>query len=446
MIQRDGVTIDLEHDAGDRLTSVENTITGQTIEYVYDGQGNRVGAIEGSEVRQFLVAPGMGSGLNSTDLIADGNGNLISNYVYAGGASPFMMLDANGNPVYYLSDGMGSVIGLANGAGMEVGDFRYDSFGNVREEWGGAISSTGGDFRFQGQWLEEDTGIYHFRARDYDAQTGTFLSRDPVDPTQQQPESFNPYQFAYNNPYVYSDPTGMFTITELNAAQNLQTQLSNARTFAGNQAKEYLKEKIGDAFSEIVASVFNYFVPGTSAVGQLLGSVSRGESLPNDLLENMIIGTACAYFEGIPLLDNLRLYPRVQSDGTPSGGISCAQRNESRDPRIQRNLDSLPGSRPEFIFINGNYVRNNPDSFLIGDIKLTQRAAYRDVTTNDNQWRAMANYAREWQMLPFVSYLSLLEDVPGSADARGISKSDRQQMAREALERNVILVLGNLID
>jgi hypothetical protein len=73
-----------------------------------------VGAIEGSEVRQFLVAPGMGSGLNSTDLISDGSGNLISNYVYAGGASPFMMLDANGNPVYYLTDGMGSGVATHN--------------------------------------------------------------------------------------------------------------------------------------------------------------------------------------------------------------------------------------------------------------------------------------------------------------------------------------------
>lgn len=324
--------------------------------------------------------------------------------------------------------------------------FGYDAFGNVRSTQGVAVDSTGGDFRFQGQWLESATGLYNFRARDYDARTGIFLSRDPVDPMDQEPEAMNPYQAMYNNPYVYSDPSGMFTITELNAAQNLQTTLSTARTYAGNQAKQYLKEKIGDAFSEVVASVFNYFVPGTSAVGKILGALSRGESLADDFLENMIIGAACEYFDGIPLIDNLRLYPRVQLDGTPSGGISCVQRNETRDPKIEKKLNSLPGSRPEFIFINGNYAKSNSNSFLIGDIKLTQRAAYKDVTSNVNQWQAMANYARESQVLPFVSYISLIEDVPGREGARGISKSERQKMANEALKKNVILVLGNLID
>jgi RHS repeat-associated protein len=68
---------------------------------------------------------------------------------------------------------------------------------------GSLTDTTGGDFRFQGQWLESATGVYHFRARDYDSKTGTFLSRDPIDPNAQAPEALNPYQAMYNNPYVY---------------------------------------------------------------------------------------------------------------------------------------------------------------------------------------------------------------------------------------------------
>jgi hypothetical protein len=37
---------------------------------------------------------------------------------------------------YYLTDAMGSAIGLADGTGAEVGDFRYDSFGNLRSARG----------------------------------------------------------------------------------------------------------------------------------------------------------------------------------------------------------------------------------------------------------------------------------------------------------------------
>lgn len=44
--------------------------------YVYDSAGRRVSATEGTNQRMFLVTPAMGSGLESTDLMADGAGNL----------------------------------------------------------------------------------------------------------------------------------------------------------------------------------------------------------------------------------------------------------------------------------------------------------------------------------------------------------------------------------
>ena len=33
----------------------------------------------------------------------------------------------------------------------------------------------GGDFRFQGQWLESTTDLYHFRARYYEPESGRFV-------------------------------------------------------------------------------------------------------------------------------------------------------------------------------------------------------------------------------------------------------------------------------
>ena len=67
--------------------------------------------------------------------------------------------------------------------------------------------------------------MYYFHARDYNGHTGKFISRDPVNIIETEPESFNPYQFVYNNPYIYNDPIGMFTITELNAASKIQDSL-----------------------------------------------------------------------------------------------------------------------------------------------------------------------------------------------------------------------------
>lgn len=95
VIQRDGQTLDLDHDVYDCLTSVKSQ-TGSTTNYVYDGQGRRITVTHGSDVRTFLVAPMMGGGLDSTDMMLDGSDNMISNYVYAGGSSPFMRIGADG--------------------------------------------------------------------------------------------------------------------------------------------------------------------------------------------------------------------------------------------------------------------------------------------------------------------------------------------------------------
>ena len=64
--------------------------------------------------------------------------------------------------------------------------------------------------------------------------------------------------------------------------------------------------------------------------------------------------------------------------------------------------------------IQGHPAPRNPNSYLIGDFKLTQAAARHDIIDEDRQWVAMSNNARRFQLLPFVSYISLLEAFPGA--------------------------------
>lgn len=158
---------------------------------------------------------------------------------------------------------MGSVIGLANEAGQNAAKFAYDAFGGMRSQSGQLANSNGagGDFRFQGQWLESATGIYHFRARDYDSKTGTFLSRDPVDPTEQQPAAMNPYQFGYNNPYIYSDPTGMFTMIELNTTMTVQNTLNAARSYAVNAIRQQAVEQARGFVMDLAFSAIRSYLP-----------------------------------------------------------------------------------------------------------------------------------------------------------------------------------------
>jgi RHS repeat-associated protein len=453
LMQRDGQSLDLDHDVYDRLTAVKNLTSGTTTNYIYDGEGRRVKATSAGNERYFLVTPASGSGLESTDLMFDQGGNISANYVYAGGYSPFMKLDANGNPVYYLTDGMGSVIGMANQSGQSVAKFSYDSFGNIRNQSGSLADSTGGDFRFQGQWLESATGIYHFRARDYDSKTGTFLSRDPVDPNSQQPEAMNPYQAMYNNPYVYSDPTGKYSLAELNTSQNIQKALDAIQNELQKQARQAVIDKAKGLVGDMVLSMVKTFLPADSIflsvdILQRLEKGANGgddgaagkkfEDILQDKICDMIAGSYQQYFQ------NLWLEPRVATSGKPeSDGFNCG---DTRTP-TRGQYASLPARaktpRPDFIFKEGgpsstDYTRSSrwKKAYLIGDIKITGNAMVEKI--GSTQWQSIMNYAtirNKHQYAPVALFVTFTAPTAGQ----------RRKVEKEALSYGVLTPILSII-
>jgi RHS repeat-associated protein len=406
-INKAGQNIDLTHDTLDHLTQVTNN--GTTTRYLYDANGNRIGEVSGGNTKNYLVAPNLGDGLESTDLVTDGSGNVVSDYVY-GGSEIIARLDANGDPLYYLTDSMGSVIGLVDAAGNIQSRIIYDGFGNVVS--GDDGSSQGGDFRFQGQWLESESGLYYMRARDYDSETGLFLSRDPVDVQDQGVEAFNPYQFAFNNPLVFSDPTGMFSMLEVNASINLQDILQSFKTYSVQQAKQELTGKIYEAIGNAALSVFQSYIPiGNSFPVGVFTAIGAG-----NWFESMLRKTTCEVLKFGE--DQLFFEPGVTSRGgnaiTPGFNCSIYQKSPSDITaaieanknlsigryRIPDFIVTSPGNTPRRSKNNGKtLVSGGPDpSWLIGDIKLSVKTMFNDYAKGKNpqkrqQWNAIMNYA-----------------------------------------------------
>lgn len=354
-----------------------------------------------------------------------------------------MRLDANGNPVYYLTDGMGSVIGMADGAGTSTAKFGYDTFGGVRSTQGVAnADAMGGDFRFQGQWLEFSTGLYNFRARDYDSKTGTFLSRDPVDSTAQDPEALNPYQFVYNNPYVYSDPTGMFTLTELNSAQSVQNILQAIGRYSANQAREYLIDQARGIVGNVLQMALSSLLPGSFGaqyLNSLPGTTGRGNDF-EDILKDSI----CPYFRAAvgPYYDRIWLGVRVDNNsGRPlDDGIGCGE--PGGVPRGGRGA-----GRPDFIFKQFAPTRNHtsnpsyryPKAWLIGDVTFTLNSARQKMNPNETQWQSIyrhAQYESGFQYAPLAMYITF----------RGGTEADEQAMRAEAARRHVIAYVLTVFD
>ena len=69
------------------------------------------------------------------------------------------------------------------------------------------------EYRFTGKERDTESGLDYFGARHYASSMGRFMSPDPsglvyADIT--NPQSFNLYSYALNNPLKYTDPTGMY--------------------------------------------------------------------------------------------------------------------------------------------------------------------------------------------------------------------------------------------
>ncbi len=82
---------------------------------------------------------------------------------------------------------------------------RFDPFGRQR---GTPPSFWPGQRGFVGGVIDESTDLTHLGAREYDAETGRFISVDPVFDNG-DPQSWNGYSYAGNNPVTVSDPSGL---------------------------------------------------------------------------------------------------------------------------------------------------------------------------------------------------------------------------------------------
>ena len=391
---RGGNTTALTYSSTDHVTSV--TTGASTSSYSYDAAGRRTSVIDSSGSKSYLVAPSIGDGLDSPHLVLDGTtGAPIANYVY-GGEHAFMRISGT-TAEYYLEDAMGSVIGIANGSGALSQSIDYDSFGNVLN--GATLpSDTAGEFRFHGMWLEP-TGLYHVRARHYDASTGRFVSRDPVEGSALAPESWQPYLFAKNSGNVFRDPTGLFSLGETSAAQAVQSMI---RKVVKDTVKDGVKDKLlGQVFGAVsnaiiskVGSGLPVFQQGANKNARKAGNAFEdfvGDKICELLGESG--GSASNYF--------WREAGINQGNGKPFGGTKCQQAGP-QDPATQ---DGFKQGNRRYAGNENAGRRNSFPDFLVSPVepdKVQNGSALRkswlwiemkrnvnNVKVNGNQLRSM---------------------------------------------------------
>jgi RHS repeat-associated protein len=383
----------LAYDPEDRLRSVTDSAGEVVASFGYDGLGRRVSSTDNTGERRFVTVPILGDDLDAPHLIVDNAGDVLAGYVYAGEV-PLMRLGPDG-PVYYLTDGMGSVLGLSDATATLTSRITYDGFGNVLETTGTA-PSIGGDFGFHGAWTDATTGLVHLRARDYDPRTGRFLSRDALEPNLHNPESMHPYAFAQGNPHLYRDPTGLFSVVSVNVTMSAQSIMASAQSWAARLVITKVKDAATDIFVDSIVKILTMMVPMTET-SIFAASLLDDAAQPWKKFERGIMNFLCDMF-GSKNLSWLWFEPVIQENGKPLGnGWSC---NGPRDPRESIYRMKKGHREPDFVLNNVGGLVDEPGgkprtSLLIGEIKIrisTFRKTYSSKRRK-GQYSAIVNYA-----------------------------------------------------
>ncbi|RBJ76708.1 sugar-binding protein, partial [Pseudomonas sp. MWU12-2534b] len=108
----------------------------------------------------------------------------------------------------YISDQIGTPQLLTDDYGDVVWEASYRAWGEAREVIARASKAAGivarNSLRFQGQRVDEESGLHYNRHRYYDPSSGRFVSKDPHGLA----GCMNVYQYA-ETPVLWTDPLGL---------------------------------------------------------------------------------------------------------------------------------------------------------------------------------------------------------------------------------------------
>ncbi len=183
-------------DALGNLKSVQ--LPGKKVDYLVDAHHRRTARVVDGVVQSYYLYQ------SETQIAAEitPSGDLKTQFVYGTKVNVPDLMISGGKTYKIFSDYLGSVrlvIDPQSGAIAQALD--YDEFGNTLRDTSPGFQP----FGFAGGLADTDTKLVRFGARDYDSETGRWLSKDPI---LFSGGDTNLYGYTWNDPINFIDPDG----------------------------------------------------------------------------------------------------------------------------------------------------------------------------------------------------------------------------------------------
>ena len=136
-------------------------------------------------------------------------------YLYDADSIIGMVYTENGktDTYYFQRNVFGDVVGIYDINGTKVGGYAYDAWGNCTITQNTKSVVTRNPIRYRGDYYDQDTKLYYLNTRYYSPEWRRFISPDDTAYLDSEtPNGLNLYTYCYNNPVMYIDPSGHFSI------------------------------------------------------------------------------------------------------------------------------------------------------------------------------------------------------------------------------------------
>ena len=204
---------------------------------------------------------------------------------------------------YYQQDHLGSIAAITDEAGQVIERLAYDPWGKRRypNGLGDKADSIVGVNTDRGYTLHEhldEVGVIHMNGRVYDPLIGRFMSADPFVQSPGNLQSYNRYAYVMNNPLVFTDPSGYFSLG------GLMSSIDNVRRDVIRQTGQGINAVLeplpgwakGVAIGAASVVACGPYAPACAAAGVGASAYGAGASSSDALRAGAIVGgTAYAF-------------------------------------------------------------------------------------------------------------------------------------------------------